>query len=1074
MKLPKTPLVLEAVLDRPGNTDADRSVALDTLATSPKLDHITQLLEMLRKLATDAGLARLLPFQTPDELKKPRPQIAYLRRWAGLAACLFCFVGQSAEVREAELERRFTKNVKPFVETYCLSCHDKETAKADFDISPYATMAAVARDFGHWEIVLERLQAGEMPPDKAKKHPLPGERKEVMAWIQAFRKFEAAKNAGDPGPVLARRLSNAEYDNTIRDLTGADIRPTREFPVDPANQAGFDNTGESLTMSPALLKKYLQAAREVSEHLLLKQDGLGFAPHPVITDTDRDKYGVLRIVDFYKRQPTDYAEYFAAAWRFKYRAALGNPKATLADIAAESRVSAKYLNTVWTTLHQKEEVGPIAKLQTMWSALPSPKRGPEPPEVRAGCAAMRDFVVNLREKIKPDVKNLSAPGLNPSAQALVLWKNREWASNRRKYDPALLQAEGMAFDEPEPSGPPPKRRIASRKKTADANLTVPADPAKRAPYEAAFARFAATFPDAFYVSERARAFMDPEEEKANGNAGRLLSAGFHSMTGYFRDDGPLHAMILDEKGQLELDRLWDEFDLISAVPQRMHKSTLWFERTDSRFLSEAEFDFARAEDKDSISEAKVKKLAELYYAKSKRTGASTNALAAIREHFERVWTDINRVERAATLAEPRHLAALQDFAERAYRRSLTPGERDSLGGFYHRLRTQDGSSHEEAIRDSLASILMSPNFLYRVDLATDGKRIRPLSDFELASRLSYFLWSSMPDQELLASAAANDLHKPRVLAAQARRMLKDEKARGIATEFLANWLDFRRFEEWNAVDRERFPQFDSELRQAMFEEPIRFFLDTVRENRSALDFVHGNHTFVNPVLARHYGMPDPKGGSNNWVRIGNARDYKRGGLLPMAVFLTKNAPGLRTSPVKRGYWVVRRVLGERIPPPPPTVPELPNDEAKLGNLTLRETLAQHRDNKACAGCHSRFDSYGLVFEDFGPIGERRTKDFGGKSVDTRAIFTDGSEAAGVDGLRQHIKERREADFLDTLCRQLLAYGLGRTLILSDDSTIREMRAKLTANSFRFNTLVESVVTSPQFLNKRGQETLAKN
>src|SRR5262249_4635043 len=173
-------------------------------------------------------------------------------------------------------------------------------------------------------------------------------------------------------------------------------------------------------------------------------------------------------------------------------------------------------------------------------------------------------------------------------------------------------------------------------------------------------------------------------------------------------------------------------------------------------------------------------------------------------------------------------------------------------------------------------------------------------------------------------------------------------------------LDFRRFEEHNGVDRERFPTFTNELRQAMFEEPVRYFIDVAQRNRSVLDLLYGTDTFVNRPLARHYGMPEPKT-PDEWVHI-DAQRYGRGGLLPMAVFLTKNAPGLRTSPVKRGYWVVRRVLGEEIPPPPPTVPELPKDEAKLGELTLPQVLARHRDDPSCAACHRRFDSIGLAFE----------------------------------------------------------------------------------------------------------------
>ena len=366
---------------------------------------------------------------------------------------------------------------------------------------------------------------------------------------------------------------------------------------------------------------------------------------------------------------------------------------------------------------------------------------------------------------------------------------------------------------------------------------------------------------------------------------------------------------------------------------------------------------------------------------------------------------------------------------------------------------------------------MSPKFCYRVDLPTPQlstapkSAARPLSSYALASRLSYFLWSSMPDQELLAHAKAGDLRRPDVIVVQARRMLKDDRARGLATEFAGNWLDFRRFEQHNAVDRERFPSFNNELRQAMFEEPVRFIEDVVRNDRSVLDLLYGNYTFVNPVLARHYGMPEVAGKEDNWVRVDDAGRYGRGGLLAMSVFLTQNAPGLRTSPVKRGYWVVRRVLGETIPPPPPNVPELPQDEAKL-DLPLRDMLARHRENPACASCHARFDSFGLVFEGYGPIGERRSKDLAGRPVDTKAVFPGGSPGDGFEGVQAFIREHRQKDFIDNLSRKLLAYALGRSLQLSDEPAVERMQAKLMANAYRFTPLVETIVTSPQFLNKR--------
>ena len=194
----------------------------------------------------------------------------------------------------------------------------------------------------------------------------------------------------------------------------------------------------------------------------------------------------------------------------------------------------------------------------------------------------------------------------------------------------------------------------------------------------------------------------------------------------------------------------------------------------------------------------------------------------------------------------------------------------------------------------------------------------------------------------------------------------------------------------------------------------------------------------------------------------------------MAVFLTRQAPGLRTSPVKRGYWVIRQVLGEKIPAPPTEVPDLPEDETELGDLTLREVLSRHRAIKSCAACHDRFDFAGLVFEGYGPIGERRTKDLGGKAIEDHTVFDDGSSGYGLEGLRNYLRERRRDQFEDTLCRKLLAYSLGRTLLLSDEPTIIRMKEVMRGRDYRFSSLVETIVTSPQFLNKRKPEAVVQN
>lgn len=971
-----------------------------------------------------------------------------------------------ASAAPASLEQQFDEVVSPFVGQYCLGCHSGDKPASQFDISVYPSMEAVVADHPHWALVLGRLKAGDMPPANLPQPPLE-ERQQVIDWIEAVRSEEALRNAGDPGPVLARRLSNAEYNNTIRDLTGVDLQPTREFPVDPANLDGFDNSGESLTLSPSLLTKYLQAARAVAQHVVLKPDGFDFAPHPMLVETDREKYAIQRIVNFYLRQPTDYADYFEAALELKRDGA-----GSLEEVAQERGLSPKYLPMVWRILEGdvESEAGPIATLRGMWREMPE-----EPQSVRAQAVKMRDFVVELR---KITAKQFAAPeveGLSPWSQPLINWKYAQFAAHRRDFDPDALRMEGdPPIELPEiPSYPGLGREVAPRwralvlhARAGNPHLIVPAG--ERAAYEAAFAELSSVFPDAFYISERGRFFPDDSADK-----GRFLSAGYHNVMGYYRDDAALRELILDAEGVAELERLWDEFDFIADYTNRTWVQ-YFFNQSGEVRGNGRESGSERPTDAAVNAASVIFKMRDTYLAKAKENPDNDPvAQEAIRVHFQSVNDTLRRVEKMRADAEPRHLRALEEFAAQAYRRPITKAERKGLGDYYRQLRKENELTHEEAIRDSIASVLVSPDFLFRLDLIdgfsqaspsrTDERQ--PLSPYALASRLSYFLWASMPDAELMAHAASGNLAQPEVLRAQARRMMRDDRARGLATEFGGNWLDFRHFETYNSVDRERFPAFDDDLRTAMFEEPVRLIEDAVRQDRSVFDLVFGSHTFVNPALARHYGIPGVNGDEREWVRIDDANRYDRGGLLPMSVFLTQNAPGLRTSPVKRGYWVVRRVLGEEIPPPPPTVPELPEDESKA-ELPLREMLAMHRDNPACASCHARFDSFGLAFEGFGPVGETRETDLAGRVADFAAEFPDGTRREGVDGVREYIHAHRRDDYLENISRKMLAYALSRSTILSDEPLIDEAQANLEENDYRFSSLIETIITSPQFLNRR--------
>ena len=981
------------------------------------------------------------------------------------------------------LDLQFTRTVRPFVVKYCAGCHTGPAAAAGLDLISYAKLDAVVRDYSRWATVHDRLASNEMPPKQVPQPPVEA-RRQVVAWIDAVRADETRRHAGDPGTVLARRLSNAEYNYTIRDLTGEDLQPAREFPVDPANLAGFDNSGESLTMSSALLKKYLQAAKETGDHMVLTPDGFNFSPNPAIVETDREKYAIQRILKFYFRQPTDYADYFEAAWRFRHRAALGKPAATLASTAAAAKVSPKYLPMIWQLLGDKDSVGPVAKLQGMWNALPEPvlnQTGVNPTDVnptgdnqpdvlRAQCVAMRDFVVRIRKHTAMEFTAPLVKGLPAGSQPLLNWKLRAYALHRRESEPKDLRND----TDPAPVVPPvprypglhqeaaPRWAILSAKARADdADLVVPA--AARAPYEAAFARLASVFPDTFYVTERGRYFPDDSDDK-----GRLLSAGYHSVLGFYRDDTPLMELVLGEKDQKEINRLWLEFDYIAQFTARTW-TQYFFNQSGEVAGRGDEGGTPRPPDHEITDSPVIAAMRDAYLAKAAADPKNDPvAPEAIRYQFDGINATLRNLEKVRKDAEPAHLDALLRFAARAFRRPLTKLEHDDVLAYYRTLRDKNSLNHEDAIRASIVSVLMWPDFLYRFDSPAariNAAAARPLSGYALASRLSYFLWSSMPDQELLSHAARGDLQRPGVLLAQTRRMLKDDKARGLATEFGGNWLDFRRFETHNAVDRVRFPGFTNELREAMFQEPARFIEDVIRNDRSVLDMLYGNYTFVNPVLAKYYAMPEVRGDAGTWVRVDDAALYHRGGLLPMSVFLTQSSPGLRTSPVKRGYWVVRRMLGEVIPPPPPVVPELPHDEAK-SDLPLRDMLARHRENPVCAGCHARFDVFGLAFEGYGPVGEVRTKDLADRPVDTSATFPGGSQGSGFEGVQTYIKAHRQNDFVSNLSHKLLAYALNRSLQLSDEPAVDRMQVRLAANENRFSVLVETIVTSPQFLNAR--------
>lgn len=365
-------------------------------------------------------------------------------------------------------------------------------------------------------------------------------------------------------------------------------------------------------------------------------------------------------------------------------------------------------------------------------------------------------------------------------------------------------------------------------------------------------------------------------------------------------------------------------------------------------------------------------------------------------------------------------------------------------------------------------MFVAPAFLYRAEKAAPGATPGPVDDWELATRLSYFLWSSAPDDELRALADNGMLHRPDVLTAQTRRMLRDPKVRRLASEFAAAWLHVYGFDELGEKSERHFPTFNG-LRGAMYEETLRFFTDLFQRDGSVLEILDADHTFLNAELAKHYGIPGVTG--PGWRRVDGVRQYSRGGILGQATTLAQQSGASRTSPILRGNWLCEVLLGERLPRPPKDVPRLPEDEA-TGSLTVRQLTEKHSTDPRCYGCHRRIDPYGFSLEAFDAIGRLRDKDLGGHPVDTRAKAMDGAEFEGINGLRGYLLFKRRDAFLKQFCRKLLGYSLGRGVMLSDGPLVTGMRDELASHEHRFGAAVESIVLSHQFREVRGKEMAA--
>lgn len=396
---------------------------------------------------------------------------------------------------------------------------------------------------------------------------------------------------------------------------------------------------------------------------------------------------------------------------------------------------------------------------------------------------------------------------------------------------------------------------------------------------------------------------------------------------------------------------------------------------------------------------------------------------------------------------------ISNLATRAYRRPASSEEIDELLAIVSGARKR-GSSFEESLSVAIASMLASPNFLFRIDRpSTEGTRSAGL--YELASRLSYFLWSTMPDEELLRSAEQGALRTPSVMDAQVRRMLADPKANALIENFAGQWLETRRLDS-ALPDRERYPDFDDYLRSSIKKETELFFQYVMRNDRSILDFIDGPYTFLNERLAKHYGI---NGVTGTQFRKVDLTGTGRSGILTHASVLTVSSYGNRTSPVLRGKWVLDNILNAPPPPPPANVPSL-NEEALGTTASFRQQLEEHRKNPVCASCHSKMDPLGFGLENYDAVGAFRTMD-GKFPIDSSGVLPDGRTFQGAAELKVILRGQKDS-FAEGVTEKMLIYALGRGIERHERTEVKDIVARLAANDYKFSSLISGIVNSSAF------------
>jgi len=1021
-----------------------------------------------------------------------------LAAWVGVAVLCFFL----AAPLQADFQKGYDE-IKPILKKYCHDCHGNEKDKGGLNFEAYKLEKDILVHLQKWFSVIDQVETGTMPPDDKELRPNEAEVTKLVTWIRKTIDEFDYESVKDPGKYTLRRLNKAEYNNTIRDLTGVDLKPARYFSGDGGGGEGFDNNAEAMTMLPLMVEKYFKAARDISRHANVSvADGIRFSPElsPTYSPSSYLVLAERKLTNFYndifdtlpKYNPRkEFKPYLMPAMKL----ALANPEATdreIYDVAIKEKLmpgvfykwARQFLDAEeisktsrWDSHYGKWVIDPWLDLQSRRDSVTDAEMQAFHDDFAAktllsapATSMMSKPGMEVKTEIKENAETLYLSvgdmGDGHEFDRIVLHKPRVTLKDGKVVylgDLELVekQGDGAMHKENFPDGKTFVSTASGKEKIergfyieAPALLSFKLPPGakafnatlgieKSADGKGSVQVYASDEVVPFPKGKHTHCYFYSGPGNTSVEAAKKWWVIFSALVGYGKSPGSKEMVnvSLDAEGRARLDSIKREVEYAKREP------------------IEKFFKFVTTKKLGHLIKAKEGELPALSdLAKKDQVPPETFS-----DDDQKTWNELQDLAESFQAEIDKGIRdSMLEFSARAFRRPLNEKETEIITGIYEQSIAET-DDFQKAVQLVIQSLLTRPQFLFRLENEKPGQEAHLVDDFALANRLSYFLWSSMPDQTLMDLAKEGRLNDDKVLESQVRRMLKDPRSVSMAQEFASQWLGFRKILSEKEPDLKLFPTYTKELKESMYQEAIMAFDELIKEDESVWEILDSKSTFLNEALAKHYEIPGVEGSEMRKVEL--KKNSQRGGFLSMGSLLVATSFPERTSPVVRGQWVLDALIGGKVPPAPDG---LVIDQAKMENeaVSIRDRLAAHRDDPNCSVCHDRMDPLGFALENFDAVGRFRKTGKNGQAVDAIGDLKGGQRLEGVTGLKQYLTTTKRDAFLHQMAQKKLGFALGRSLEYYDESVIRTAVTELKENDYRYSALVETIVKSFPFRNRR--------